>query len=60
MNSSFVNNWTAFISTWKSERKINWGHFQMKETFEKIEEFLQENDVYDSKSIVETSFKIGY
>ena len=60
MNSSFVNNWNAFIKTWKAERKINWDHFQMKDTFDNIEEFLRENDVYDSGSIVETSFKIGY
>lgn len=60
MNSNFVKNWTAFIKTWKEERKVSWDHFQMKTTFDNIEEFLRENDVYDSQTIVETSFKIGY
>ena len=61
--STFKTNWEEYLNSWsqnKNQSKIDHNYFKMKPLFNRIKQFLDKNDVYNSQNIVEVNFTISY
>lgn len=58
--TNFKDNWEIFLEIWTNQHKIESNHHQMKNMFVKVREFLESNDIYSSKDIIEPPVTVSY
>lgn len=57
---NFVDNWNTFLAGWEEKQIFNLSNFKLDKLFEKVQEFVRENDVYNTNETVSVELKINY